>query len=83
MTFPLREYHSFQQSTAETSTTTSSKKKLVKKTAALSSLNSSTDLPLKLLPDGSNIVLEVEKIVKKKQTRKGDTVPVTQEVYFL
>jgi len=59
-------------------TSTSSKKK-IKKIAPVASL-SSTDLPLKLLPDGANIALETEKMLKKKLSKKADTPPVTQEV---
>ncbi|KAL7073967.1 hypothetical protein ACQ4LE_006615 [Meloidogyne hapla] len=61
---------------------TSSSKKKIKKAAPVASLNSSTDLPLKLLPDGANIVSEVEKMVKKKLAKKADTAPVTQEEFY-
>uniref|UniRef100_A0A915N9A3 Chromo domain-containing protein n=1 Tax=Meloidogyne javanica TaxID=6303 RepID=A0A915N9A3_MELJA len=60
-------------------TSTSSKKK-IKKIAPVASL-SSTDLPLKLLPDGANIALETEKMLKKKLSKKADTPPVTQEEF--
>nr|CAD2165714.1 unnamed protein product [Meloidogyne enterolobii] len=60
-------------------TSTSSKKK-IKKISPVASL-SSTDLPLKLLPDGANIALETEKMLKKKLSKKADTPPVTQEEF--
>lgn len=56
--------------------------KKVSRTKAVS-LFSSTDLPLKLLPDGANILSEAEKLLKKKLAKKVDTLPVTQEVCIL